>query len=416
MTQAKVTFEPGGQMVEVPRGALISEAARRAKVVLATPCDGKGLCGQCRVIVKSGRAGALTETEGQHLSREQLKDGLRLACQAVVLEDVVVEVLAIAQITAQKSLTAEMVRPVAVDPSIRRHWLRLDPPSLEDQRSDFRRIADAVCGSCPELTAGPAVLVELPAIVRDSDYEVVITRRGGELIDVHPSAEAPRCLGAAVDIGTSTVAVYVLDLETGRQLAEAAGSNSQSQYGLDVISRIEYAGTNSDGLARLRGEVVQLVNSLISEALRQIDGDPHEVLEATVVGNTCMHHLFLGLDPRYLAQAPYVPVTADAVNLSPTEVGLDIHPRVNIFCLPCIAGFVGADTVGVIAANEMTRRDKAVLAVDIGTNGEIALWSGEALLVASCAAGPAFEGAQIQQGVRATPGAIDRVFSSNDQI
>ncbi len=411
-----VTFEPGGRTVQVPRGTLISEAAQATGLSLATPCGGKGLCGQCQVIIQSGKAGEPTEAEREHLSPEQLSQGMRLACQARVMDDAVIYVPATGELIADKSLKAEMVRSVAVEPHVRREWLRLAEPTLDDQRSDFRRIADAVADRCPQLTADPLVLRELPATIRAADYQVAITTRGGKLVSVHPSDAAPPYLGAAVDIGTSTVAVYLVDLQTGQQLASVASANSQAQYGADVISRIEYANTHTEGREQLRNEVVALINELIAEATDRIGADRQQIYEVTVVGNTCMHHLFLGLDPQHLAQAPYIPVTSEPMNLSATEAGLAIHPQGNIFCLPCIAGFVGADTVGVIAASEMTRRQQPVLAVDIGTNGEIALWSGEALLVASCAAGPAFEGAQIQQGMRAAPGAIDHVVISNGDI
>lgn len=416
MAQVKVTFEPGGQTKQVPRGSVISEAADAAEVSLPSPCAGKGLCGQCRVTIKSGRVGDPNDAERQHLSPEQLSQGMRLACQTQLLDDVVIQLPAAAEVVVAKSLGSEMVRSVAVDPCVRREWLQLPEPTVIDQRSDFSRIADALADRCPELTAQPAVLRELPAVLRDGDYQVAITTQGCELIGAHPSATAPRCLGAAVDIGTSTVAVYIMDLQTGQQLAAAASPNSQAQYGVDVVSRIDYANTHSQGLAQLRGDVLQVINGLIADALGQIDADRQEIFEVTVVGNTCMHHLFLGLDPRYLAQAPYVPVITEALDLSPAQAGLDIYPHGNVFCLPCIAGFVGADTVGVITASEATRREHPVLAVDIGTNGEIVLWSGEDLLVASCAAGPAFEGAQIQQGMLAAPGAIDHVYSSNGEI
>jgi len=411
-----ITFQPGGQSAQVPHGTLISEAAQTAGVNLATPCGGKGLCGRCQVIIKSGQVGEITEGERRHISPEQLAQGARLACQAPVENEVVVEVPLIAQVVAEKALGPEMVRAVDLEPFVRRDWLEVPEPSLSDQRSDVRRIADAVADRCAQLTAGLAVLRELPATLRASDFQVAMTTRGCELVSVQPAAAARQCLGAAVDIGTSTVAVYIIDLETGQQLASAAAGNSQVQYGLDVISRIDYANIYNEGQAQLRSVVLETINALIGEALEQIGADQREVFEVTVVGNTCMHHLFLGLDPQHLAQSPYVPVTTEPVNLSAPEAGLDIHPQANVFCLPCIAGFVGADTVGVITASEMTRQQRPALAVDIGTNGEIVLWSGERLLVASCAAGPAFEGAQIQQGMRGAPGAIDHVYVSNGDL
>ena len=416
MPTVRVTFEPGGQRNQVPRGTLISEAAAMANIDLATPCGGKGQCGQCQVLVRSGEINDPTDAEHEHLNPDQLRRGRRLACQARLLGDTVVEIPAAAPVVVEKSLGPQMVRPVPLDPAVRQELVQLPKPALDDQRSDLRRLADTLAVKYPRLTATPSVLRNLPAAVRVEDRRVAAVIHGNKLVAVHPHREAPRCLGVAVDIGTSTVAVYLIDLQTGQQLSSAARANSQAQYGIDVVSRIDYANTHPDGLAQLRRKVLGDINELIAEAVDKVSADQQEIYEVTVVGNTCMHHFFLGLEPRYLAEAPYVPVTTEPLNLTAGEAGLDINAEGNVFCLPCIAGFVGADTVGVIAATELTHRQRPVLAVDLGTNGEIALWTGESLLVASCAAGPAFEGSEIQQGMRAAPGAIDHVFVRDGDI
>ncbi len=412
----RITFLPGGETVTVPPGTILSDAAQQAGLQMNLPCGGRGMCGKCLVIIEQGEVSEPSEAELERLSAEQLAEGLRLACQTQAVEDVVATVPPASRVIGEKVLEADFLAGVERAPYARQHWLELSPPSLEDQRSDFRRLADALAETYAGLVAYPQALRGLSAALRDDEFRVLATCTGNRLVDVVPASAGGRCLGAAIDIGTTTVVSYIVDLGSGEILSSAALHNPQTQHGADVVSRIEFANREPKGAAVLREEAVGVANETIGVALERIGADRREVFDATVVGNTCMHHLFLGLDARYLAEAPYIPVTADPVDLQASEAGLDIYPRANVFCLPCIAGFVGADTVGVIAAERLTDREKPCLAVDIGTNGEVALWSGERLLVASCAAGPAFEGAQIEAGMRAGPGAIDHVWRDGEDI
>jgi uncharacterized 2Fe-2S/4Fe-4S cluster protein (DUF4445 family) len=412
----RVKFVPGGEVVEVLPGISLSAAAEQAGLRMNLPCGGRGACGKCRVTLRDGGVSEPDEHELEHLSPEDLAAGVRLACRAALTGDAVVEVSPSAKVIGAKVLEAQFLEGVEVAPNAHLFTVTLPKPSLDDQRSDFQRLATEVGGACG--TGVPAVdlLRALPGALRAEEYQVQATCVGGRLVDVRPASQAGRCLGVAIDIGTTTVVSYLLDLERGEILSSAALHNPQTRHGADVVSRIEFANTDPDGLATLQREALEVANETIAQALAKIGAAGRDVYEATVVGNTCMHHLFLGLDPRHLAQAPYVPVTADPVSLSAAEAGLAIHPRANVFCLPCIAGFVGADTVGMIASEKLTRQARPVLAVDIGTNGEVALWSGSRLLVASCAAGPAFEGAHIEYGMRAAPGAIDRVHLNGGDI
>lgn len=407
--EIEVTFTPVGERITLSPGGTVAEAAQAAGVSLALPCGGKGVCGNCRVLIQDGEVAEPTAAEQELLTTAERAKGVRLACQCRLTGNALIQVPPTSRVVGQKDLGQVQLRSVPLDPNVKRHILELPPPSLEDQRSDFRRLAEASQTPCAGLTAFPGALRMLPAALRADEYKVGITLVGCSLADVHPAYATPACLGLAVDIGTSTVVAYVVDLETGRPVSTAAEHNPQIRHGADVISRVEYANTHLDGLITLREEVTQVINLVTKLALEQIQADPRWVYEAAIVGNTCMHHLFLGLEPRYLAEAPYVPVTGEPIDAHPDEVGLEINPRGNVHFLPCITGFVGADTVAVIVAEEMTRKPYPVLAVDIGTNGEVALWSGKKLFVASCAAGPAFEGAQIERGMRAGPGAIDRV-------
>jgi uncharacterized 2Fe-2S/4Fe-4S cluster protein (DUF4445 family) len=224
------------------------------------------------------------------------------------------------------------------------------------------------------------------------------------------------CLGAAIDIGTTTVVAYLVDLRTGEVVATASELNPQARYGHDLISRIEHVQSAATGLEDLRRLIVDLINRLLAEATGEAGVRRRDIYEVAVVGNTCMHHLFLGLDPRHLAHAPYVPVTREPIELSAEEAGLAINRAGNVYCLPVIAGFVGADTVGVLLMSRMAERDHPTLAIDIGTNGEVMLSANGRLLTTSCAAGPAFEGGEIRHGVRAADGAIERVWLRNGSI
>jgi len=411
-----VTFEPAGVRATVPVGTNLLEAGQQAGVEIAGSCGGQGTCGECQVVVANGMVSELTSQERKLLGRELIEEGVRLACQTKLLGDAVVRLPSVQEVVVRKALTAESVRLVPLAPNVRHYDLNVPAPSIDDQRSDLRRLADAMTEQPSDLTATVQCLRSLATALRAEDQQIAVTTVGSQVVDVRPASKRSPALGVAVDIGTSTVAVYLVDLETGKHLVTAAGQNPQTKFGADVISRIQYANSHDDGLTTLRDAIVAAINRLIGQAVAEVDATPADVYEATIVGNTCMHHVFLGLEPRYLAQSPYVPVTAESFSVSADRLGLEMNPQGNVFCLPCIAGFVGADTVGVIVASELTRRDRPTLAIDIGTNGEIALWSGERLLTASCAAGPAFEGAQIHQGMRAAPGAIDEVFLNGDDL
>jgi uncharacterized 2Fe-2S/4Fe-4S cluster protein (DUF4445 family) len=299
-------------------------------------------------------------------------------------------------------------RPFKFEPGVRSRVVEVKEASLDDQRSDCDRLREAL-GEDFRLPVAVNALRSVSAAIRESAGTTRVIAVGGRIVEVSPASRPNGIYGAAVDIGTTTVVGYLFDLEDGRYLSSAASYNPQARHGADVISRIHHAITNSHGLDQLHQEAVGVVNEVIKQAASQAKVNTENIYEVVLVGNTCMHHLFLGIDPRPLGQSPYVPSVTELVNVEARDVGIDVHSLGNVVFLPVIAGFVGADTVGVILASELTSRPHAVLAIDMGTNGEVVLWNGRDLLVASCAAGPAFEGAQIQHGTRAMPGAIERV-------
>jgi uncharacterized 2Fe-2S/4Fe-4S cluster protein (DUF4445 family) len=404
----RVEFRPEGTCVAVPAGETVSSSAAQAGVFISLPCGGRGVCGNCHVKIISGEVAPPTDAETSLLEAELLAKGFRLACQAQILGDIVVEVPQASRALERKEISLLRCRKYTFSPNVCHCLAEVGEATLGDQKSDLARLR-------PELTEPVSLplsihaLRALPAAVRSPGHRVRVAGVNRRIVSITPAAERDGIYGAAVDIGTTTVVGYLFDLSNGEYLASAASYNPQAQHGADVISRINFALTEHGGLAQLQAEAVSVVNEVIQRAAAQAQVEMRHIYEVTLVGNTCMHHLALGLDPAHLGASPYVPVVDEAVDVEARDLGLGVNPSANVHFLPVIAGFVGADTVGVILAAELLNQPRPVLAVDIGTNGEVALWSGSDLLVASCAAGPAFEGAQIQHGMRAGPGAIERV-------
>lgn len=404
----EVRFKPDDKTVLVACGTSLAAAAARAGVFIALPCGGRGTCGKCRVRLLEGQVSEITDAERDALSEEELAAGFRLACRTLVLGPATAEVPQASRALDRKEISLLRTRRFQLEPAVRNCVVKVDQASLEDQRSDLDRLRAAL-GQEFALPCSLWALRRLPAAIRASGRATRVTASNSRIVHVTPASEPDGVYGAAVDLGTTTVVGYLFDLEEGRYLASAASYNPQVRHGADVISRINHAISNSHGLGELHEEAVGVVNDVITQAAAQAKLNVEDIFEVVLVGNTCMHHLFLGIDPRHLGQSPYVASVRELVNVEARDLGLTVHPSANVVVLPVIAGFVGADTVGLILASELTDRDYSALAIDIGTNGEVALWNGQDLLVASCAAGPAFEGAQIKQGTRAIPGAIERV-------
>ncbi|MHB0913285.1 MAG: ASKHA domain-containing protein [Armatimonadota bacterium] len=406
-----VKFLPAGKAVELDRGTLVSKAAETAGVTLAFPCGGKGRCGKCKVIFEQG-APAPTPTEFDTLTETELVQGYRLGCTSALSEDAVIYTPNGAG--AAKILTAGVARDIPIEPWITKKFVSVPAPSITDLRSDLKRLLDGLGMEANHTRIDLAILRGLGELARDSEFNLTVVLAGGEPVGIEPLDTASECYGVAVDIGTTTMAAYLLDLVTGKQVSVAASINPQTRIGDDVISRIAYA--SDGGLSALHSLVVGELNNLIQLLCAQAEVAPERVYEVAVVGNTCMSHLFLGIDPRHLAQAPYVPTVSQSVALTAAELDVRINPFGRVHVLPNIAGYVGADTVGVILATGMHESEEMTLAIDIGTNGEIVLGSNGRMLACSTAAGPAFEGAHIKHGMRAAPGAIDSAWLDGDKL
>jgi uncharacterized 2Fe-2S/4Fe-4S cluster protein (DUF4445 family) len=410
---AQVTFLPEGTTVAVEAGSTLLHAARQAGLHIDAPCGEQGLCGKCRVRVVDGAMSPLDGEETTLLRADEIAAGVRLSCVAQVQGAVTAEIPEASRNLAHRKATAELRRHIAPAPFTRKVCARVPQPSLEERdfRDDLNRLRAVVPGIG---TADLAVMRGLHRALEDGKYAVSAVLADERLIAVEPGDTCRTHYGVALDIGTTTVVGYLINLRTGEEVAVASQANLQAGYGADVISRIEYAQHDAAHLETLRAAVTKSVNTILQSLAKQAHTSTEQIYEMTVVGNTCMAHLFLGIDPSPLGHAPYAPVLADAMHLTAAELGLAMHPRGRVRTLPNIAGFVGADTVGVLAASDLEHLKGLHAAVDIGTNAEVMVAKDGHVVACSTAAGPAFEGAKISQGMRAQPGAIDGVTIGHD--
>jgi len=405
----RVVFEPGGTEVFVPAGTLLSKAAAAAGTAIETPCGGMGTCGKCRVIVK-GTTDALHSSERSRLSDAEIAAGMRLACRTRVIDEITVTIPDESWSRVQKILSHGVMRDCEVMSSITKVYCELTPPRLEDERAEFERLADYLAAKDIILRPNLNVLRGLSAVMRASDYKLTATVYGDELIAVESGDTSSHCYGIAYDLGSTTVVGYLMDLITGRELGVSAVMNPQMIYGDDLISRISFATVQDDGARILQSAAIDALGRIAS-ALADVAGiSLNNVYKATVVGNTCMTHLLLGIDVASLGQSPYVPSVCKDITVRARELSLPFSPEAKVTVLPNVAGFVGSDLVGVLLASMWEDDGRTRLAVDIGTNGEMALLHDGKTLVCSAAAGPAFEGAGISCGMRGGPGAIDSVI------
>jgi uncharacterized 2Fe-2S/4Fe-4S cluster protein (DUF4445 family) len=403
-----IDFEPIGRRVDTTPGESLLEAAHSAGFELVSICGGKGSCDGCRVRVMSGKLSSPTLEEESFFTPIELEEGYRLACQAKPLTDIKVDVPPESLTTTQRLQVEGQGVRVEGERIITPADVVLEPASLTDLRSDSARLRDALqIEGYANVSFSPEVLFNLSGFLRGQNWRVRACLRGDRVVALLP--EAARILGLAVDIGTTKVAAYLLDLESGDVLAVRGTMNPQISYGEDVISRIDYSNENEGGRETLQGKVVAALNGMIAEMCGEADDSMEQIVEAVIVGNTAMHHLLVGLPVRQLAMSPYVPAVSEPLDLPAGEIKLDISPGAFIHLPPNIAGFIGADHVSMVLSTDVWQAENTVIAVDIGTNTEITLAVAGRILSCSCASGPAFEGAHIRDGMRAALGAIERV-------
>ena len=419
----EVDFEPIGRRVSIAAGVTIMDAARQAGVALSSDCGGRGTCGRCRVRMMSGDVTSPTATERKKLGEKAVLEGWRLACQAAINSDLKVHLPLESMRGTQRLQLGGLQPEVAVEPIQRALEVTLTPPDLLDTRADMTRLLDALDLSGfgkpdrskeDRLTFDIAVGRCVPETLRRDGWRVKVWMRDHEVTAVTSPQHIP--LGLAIDLGTTKIASYLVDLESGKTLASAGAMNPQIAYGEDVMSRIAYAIEGNSRAAELSYVVVEAFNKLIAALCAEAKRSPQDVLEMVVVGNTAMHHLLLRLPVEQLGKAPYVAAVSDAWDVKARELGLGVAPGAYVHLLPNVAGFVGADHVAMILGAEIYRATGNVIGLDIGTNTEIVLMNRGHMTSCSCASGPAFEGAHIRDGMRATTGAIERVVWADNQL
>ncbi|MGH7761583.1 MAG: ASKHA domain-containing protein [Candidatus Dormibacteraceae bacterium] len=402
----EVKYLPFDRATRVPPGTTLFSAAHWIGLPIDSTCGGRGTCGKCKVRVIEGRTDA--ETADHRLLRPtEIEDGWRLSCQARIYADIVCEVPQLLRVP--KAATMGLGRLVILDPNVRKVYLELAEPNLEDQRSDVHRLKDALTDEGHDMVAGVPVLRTLPAVLREAGFQVTAVLAGEHLVAVEPGDTTGDCFGVAFDVGTTTLVGTLMNLRTGMAASVLSTLNGQAPFGADVISRISHGMNGPESIRELQAAVVSTMNGIMSALYAEAGVSPDRTYEAVVVGNATMLHLLLGIDPTPLAVMPFTPAFMEPLSVLASDVGLDIHPRGYIQTLPALGAYVGADIVAGVLATGIVREDKMRVFVDVGTNGEIVLGNGQRALATAAPAGPAFEGSQIRCGMRATDGAIEGV-------
>lgn len=423
MADHQVAFDAVPEPVTVPTGTLLADAARKAGVDINQPCGGQGRCGRCAVRIVGGE---VRRRSTLRLTPEDVALGYALACQSIVEKDATVVVPPQEKVERRLTtdrLVTEVQAPSGYNPqtdqTIRRIPLTLQPPSLDDQTDDWSRLKTALRqqGGLEDVHISLDLLRQIGPNLREREWQVTAIYDAGEalekarligLVPGHTPADAP-LWGAAIDIGTTTVSVWLVDLLKGTVHQQTAEYNRQISRGEDVISRIIYASKN-DGGAELRRLVLESINELLIRASKRSRIEPQEIVKAAVVGNSTMIHLLLGLPPESIRLSPFVTIANHIPTLRARDVGLEIHPEASVDCLPGVASYVGADISAGVLSSGVDDTDQVCLFLDVGTNGEIVLGSHDWLVTCACSAGPAFEGAGVVNGMRATRGAIEEVW------
>ncbi len=420
---ALVVFTPSGRRGRFTKGTTILNAARSLGVDLDSVCGGRGICGRCQILLSEGefpkhgissRSEHLTpfsQTEREYALKNAFKDGRRLGCCALLEGDAVIDVPPDSQVHRQVVRKRAEVHDIEVDPAVRIYYVEVQEPDMHDPAGDVRRLQEALEyeWGLLNLDCDLRLMQQLQSALREGAWKVTVAVHEGErLIAVWPGYH-DRLFGAAIDVGSTTIAAHLCNLSTGEVMASAGVMNPQIRFGEDLMSRVSYVMMNPGGEHEMTRVVREAINNLLAQVADEAGIGINDILELTFVGNPIMHHLLLGINPIELGGAPFALATDGAVRLWASELELKVHPNARVYVLPCIAGHVGADTAGVILSEGPHLREEMTLLVDVGTNAEIVLGNRRHLMAASSPTGPAFEGAQISCGQRAAPGAVERV-------
>jgi uncharacterized 2Fe-2S/4Fe-4S cluster protein (DUF4445 family) len=434
--QHHITFLPDDITREVPTGENLLTAAASAGIYIQASCGGDGVCRKCKIELVKGELNA-RNLDG--LSQEEIDTGTRLACTSSVVSDVTIRIPEIVRPDGKtlksspkttRTISAEslehLVGTWSVSPPVRKLYLSLPPPTLDDNIPDMQRLIRAISQTQPNMQEPdydhPELLRELSATLREDNWKVTVILLQGKqdsepelIIAVEPGDTTNQLYGLALDLGTTTIGGVLIDLNNGQIIAETSIYNSQIGFGEDVISRIIYS-QRSDGLRVLQEKAVYTINNIIEELCRIVIISPSDISYIMAAGNTIMAHLLLGIDPKFIREAPYVPSVSLFPLTKAAALGIMAHPSVRLFLYPCIASYVGGDIVAGVHACQMHKSEKVSLFIDIGTNGEIVVGNCDWMVCAACSAGPAFEGGGIKYGMRASKGAIENFHIHHDTL
>ena len=410
-----VTFLPGYRKIEVERGTTILDAAQRAGLNMNVICGGQGKCGKCVVFIQSGKTEFDRQKYARFFTPAELDRGACLACETTVEGDIHVVIPEHTLIQEQKILIEGLDNKIVLLPSVKKYYVELQPPSLSDPSPDLSRLLWGIQkagGPVAEKMYAPIeVLREIPGILRHSDWKVTgtigLVPGGYRLLDLQENDTAKRVYGAAVDLGSTTIVVYLWDLVTGKIVCIASNYNRQISCGEDILARVNFARKN--GIARLQALASESINQALTTASNSAGIDREDIYEVVVAGNTVMTHMLLGIDPAYMIAEPYVPVVRRALSVAAHRIGITCNPNGGVFVFPAVSDFIGGDIIADILACGMSERDEISLLVDIGTNFEVVLGNKEWMFSCAGAAGPALEGGEVLYGMRANPGAIEKI-------
>jgi uncharacterized 2Fe-2S/4Fe-4S cluster protein (DUF4445 family) len=411
-----VEFEPVGRRGRCPEGQSLLECARQLSVDLVSICGGVGMCKHCRVQIVSGSVTELTPKEQKGLSEREIQQNFRLACLTYPRSDVKIYVPPESLTALQRTQVEGLELSVEPEPPVRSLDLQLAAPTLDSPRADDQNLWAALAEQhdVPPGAVDHQVRQSLSRQLREFGWRAQVALRDAEIVAV--GAPSVRWLGLAADIGTTKIAVYLVDMESGQTLASKGLMNPQISYGEDVVSRIFAAGRSPENAAKLQKLLVDVVNETAAALCSEVEANPSDIVEAVIVGNTAIHHLFLGLPVQQLGMSPYVPAVRSAIDVKGRDLGLRFAPGGYVHLLPNIAGYVGADHVAMLLATRLAEFSHVVLALDVGTNTEICLNCRGKMTSLSCPSGPAFEGAHIKFGMRAAPGAIEHVRLTGNKL
>ena len=429
-----VIFTPSGKRGRFPVGTPILTAARQLGVDLDSVCGGRGICSKCQITPSYGEFskhgvtvadGALSEwnkVEERYKSKRGLIDGRRLGCQAQVQGDVVIDVPPESQVHKQVVRKRVEARDIIMDPATKLFYVEVEEPDMHKPSGDLERLQEALYKQwgIANVIGDLRSLQMLQKALRDGDWKVTCAIYQGagltapRIMQVWPGFYEGSIYGLAFDVGSTTIACHMCDLQSGEVLASSGLMNPQIRFGEDLMSRVSYSMMNPGGAEEMTKAVREAVNALIGQVAAEARVDREEIMEAVFVGNPVMHHLLLGIDPVELGWAPFALATSNSLQLWAAEIDIEMHPDARMYVLPCIAGHVGADAAAVVLSEAPNHAEELTLVVDVGTNAEIVLGDREHLLACSSPTGPAFEGAQISSGQRAAPGAIERVEINAD--